>query len=71
MLSYIVEVIGNCAERTLSDETTFRNLSLSVSLINHGWLECLLQGFQGDYYRYENIIFLRIFIDFPNKIFEH
>ena len=43
MLSYIVEVIGSCAERTLSDETTFRNLSLSVSLINHGWLECLLQ----------------------------
>ena len=55
MLSYIVEVIGSCAERTLSDETTFRNLSLSVSLINHGWLECLLQGFQGDYYRYERL----------------
>ena len=23
--------------------TTFRNLSLSVPLIKHGWLECLLQ----------------------------
>ena len=31
--------------------TTFRNLSLSVSFINHGWLECLLQGLRGDYYQ--------------------
>ena len=55
MIRYLVEAIWSCAERTVAVGTTFRNLSLSVPLIKHGWLECLLQGFQGDYYRYERL----------------